>query len=262
MKETANKEETLTFEQLAELRQQTEAIAGFLRNRLQGYLETLRPLFAPRRLLGKYADRKEDVAGSEKAVIQLRQRFAEVCGAPYSLTPDLDEDLFTRIENRPELHPWEYSYEAKNDEESRALTITSPVRWILTYSSGYTLSQIRQSVTSKQDRRLDHIRQFLVNALVMHLLLAKYPGISQLLSDLHYRVQTDKCPGLGMVPFVTVSGCLPSFRPADNLILKATRFSGVPDFVELIDIEAVQTLQDSLKSKIDELLRSRGRDSI
>ena len=171
------------------------------------------------------------------------------------MTPDIDDDLFARIDNLPELYPWEYTYEVRSEGEPRGLTITSPVRWILTYGSDYTLSQIRQAVASKHERRSDHIRQFVLNALVMQLLMAKYPGIAQLLSDLHYQVHTDKCPGLGVLPFVTVSACLPSFRPADNLILKATRFSGVSDFVELIDIEAVHTLQDPLKPQIEKLLR-------
>jgi hypothetical protein len=255
MEESDSKAEALTFEQLAKLREQTEAIAGFLRNRLQGHLETLRPLFAPRRLLGKYVDRKADVPGSEKAAAQLRERFKEACGAPFSLTPELDEDFLGRIDNRPELYPWEYTYEAKGEGEPRALTITSPVRWVLTYGSGYTLSQVRQTVAGKRERRSDDIRQFVVNALVMNLFLAKYPGIAQLLSDLRFQVHVDKCPGLGALPFVTLSACLPSFRPADNLILMATRFSGVSNFVELIDVEAVQTLQDPLKPRIEELLR-------
>ena len=246
---------TLTFEQLAELRQRTEAIAGLLKSRLQGHLETMRPLFAPRRLLGKYADRKEDVVGSEKAVAQLREKFGEVCGAPFSLTPELDEDMLASIDNRPEIYPWEYSYEAKGEGEPRALTLISPVRWILTYGSGYTLSQARQAVAGKQERRSDQLRQFVVNALVMHLFLVKYPGIAQLFADLRYQVHVDTCPGLGALPFVSVSACVPSFRPADNLILMATRFSGVSNFVELIDVDAVHAMQDPLKPQIEDLLR-------
>ncbi len=255
MEEGGGTAKTLTFEQLAELRQRTEAVAGFLRARLQGHLETMRPLFAPRRLLGKYVDRKEEVVGSEKAVAQLRDKFAEVCGAPFSLTPDLDDDLLASIDNRPELYPWEYSYEAKDGGESRGLTISSPVRWVLTYGSGYTLSQVRQAVAGKHERRSDHLRQFVANALVMHLFLAKYPGIGQLLADLRYQVQVDKCPGLGALPFVAVSACVPSFLPADNLVLMATRFSGVSNFVELIDVDAVHVMQDPLKPRIEDLLR-------
>jgi len=255
MEEGGGAAKTLTFEQLAELRQKTEAIAGFLRTRLQGHLETMRPLFAPRRLLGKYADRKEDVVGSEKAVAQLREKFAEVCGAPFSLTPDWDVDMLGRIDNRPEIYPWEYSYEAKGDGEPKDLTIISPVRWVLTHGSGYTLSQVRQAVAGKHERRSDHLRQFVVNALLMQLFFARYPGIAQLLGDLRYQVHVDKCPGLGALPFVTVSACVPSFRPADNLILMATRFSGVSNFVELIDVDAVHAMQDPLKPGIEELLR-------
>ena len=155
MEDSGSKAENLTFEQLAKLREQTEAIAGFLRNRLQSYLETLRPLFAPRRLLGKYIDRKEDVSGSEKAAAQVREKFEEVCGAPFSLTPELDDDILAGIDNRPELYPWEYTYEAKGEGEARGLTITSPVRWVLTYGSGYTLSQVRQALAGKHDRRTD-----------------------------------------------------------------------------------------------------------
>jgi hypothetical protein len=255
MEEGGSRAGTLTFEQLAKLREQTEAIAGFLRNRLKGYLETLRPLFAPRRLLGKYVDRKEDVSGSEKAVAQVREKFKEVCGAPFSLTPDLDNDVLASVDNRPELYPWEYTYEAEGEGEPRALVITSPVRWVLTYRSGYTLSQLRQALAGKHERRSADVRQFVVNALVMQLFLARYPGIAQLLSDLRFEVQVDKCPGLGALPFVTLSACLPSFRPADNLILMATRFAGVSNFVELIDVEAVHALQDPLMPRIEELLR-------
>ncbi len=255
MGEGSSAAKALTVDQLAELRQRTEAIAGLLRSQLQAHLETLRPLFAPRRLLGRYADRKEDVVGSEKAVTQLRERLAEVCGAPLSLTPELDEDMLGRIDNRPELYPWEYTYEPKGEGEAKTLTITSPVRWILTYASGSPLSQVRQAVAGKHERRSDSLRQFVINALVMRLLLDKNPGIGQLLTDLRYQVQVDKCPGLGALNFVTVRACLPSFRPADNLILMATRFSGVSNFVELIDIDAVHALEDPLKPRIEELLR-------
>lgn len=53
MGEHENTAKTLTFEQLADLRERTEAIAQFLQTQLQTYLETLRPLFAPQRFLGK-----------------------------------------------------------------------------------------------------------------------------------------------------------------------------------------------------------------
>ena len=44
----------LSIEQLAELREKTDAVSQLLRERLAAHLETLRPLFAPRWLLGKH----------------------------------------------------------------------------------------------------------------------------------------------------------------------------------------------------------------
>jgi hypothetical protein len=89
----------------------------------------------------------------------------------------------------------------------------------------------------------------------MHAMLAKFPGIAQILTDLRDDIQTEKSPVLGDLPLVTtIRSCLPSFRPADNLMLTAIRFSGVPAFIELIDIEALNTLQDPLKLRIEKIL--------
>jgi hypothetical protein len=140
-------------------------------------------------------------------------------------------------------------------KETKILTMNSPARWVLTYSSGYTLAQVRQAVSGLQDRRSDYVRQFVVNALVMRFMFDRYPGIPQLLTDLRYDVRIEKCPGLGELPFVTISSCLSSFRPADELILTAARFSGVPAFIELINVDAVPTLQDPLKLHIERMLR-------
>lgn len=89
----------------------------------------------------------------------------------------------------------------------------------------------------------------------MRSLFDRYPSMRQILTDLRYEVRLDKCPGLGELQFVTVSSCLPSFRPADEFLLMATRFSGAPAFIELVDTEAVQTLQDPLRSRLEQFLR-------
>ena len=72
MEEQASAETGLTFEQLADLREKTEVISQFLHKQLKAYLETLRPLLAPRRLLGKYTGVKEDVVGADRAFAQLQ----------------------------------------------------------------------------------------------------------------------------------------------------------------------------------------------
>jgi hypothetical protein len=110
-------------------------------------------------------------------------------------------------------------------------------------------------VAGREKRQSEQVRQFVVNALAMHLLLGKFPGLVQLLGDLRYEVQTGAAaPGLGTLPLVTLSACVPSFRPSDDLILAATRLSGVPAFIELIEVEAVHRLQDPLKTRLEEML--------
>jgi hypothetical protein len=256
MDESGTTAPNLTFEQLADLREKTETIAQFLKDRLKGHLETIRPAFAPRRVLGKYTGTRDGVAGEDKAFAQLQTQYQAVCRNPFALPPDLDQDMLANIDNQIDVHPWEYTYEAKGTKEAKTLTMNSPVRWVLTYSSGYTLAQVRQAVSGLQDRRSDYVRQFVVNALVMRFMFDHYPGIPQLLTDLRYEVRVEKGQGLGELPFVTVSACIPSFRPTDDLILTATRFSGVPAFIELLNVDAVPLLQDPLKLHIERMLHS------
>ena len=246
---------TLTFDRLSDLREKTEVIAQHLRGQLQTYLDTLRPLFAPRRLLGKYVGVRDDVPGADKALAQLQERYQEVCRQPFGLPTEFNREILTDLDNRIELFAWEYTHEAHADRETKTVTLHSPVRWVLAYSSSYSLSQLRQTVSGLQERRADYIQQFIVNALVLQLLFERYPGIPKLLTDLRYQVEIRKAPGLGEVPLVTVSSCLPSFRPDDDLIIKAIRFSGVPAFIELIDSDAIGNLRDPLKGRLEEIIR-------
>jgi hypothetical protein len=255
MEEQSGAARTLTFEQLADLRDKTEAVSQFLHKQLKAHLETLRPLLAPRRLLGKYTGVRDDVVGADRAFAQLQEQYKGVCGKPFALTPELDDSPLSNIDTRLDLCPWEYTHQAQSERETKAVTITSPVRWILTYSSEYSPAQLLQAVSGKDQRRSDSVRQFVVNALVLHAMLAKFPGITQLLTDLRYEVRTEKYATFGDLPLVTMRSCVTSFRPADNLILAATRLSGVPAFIELIDPDAVHDLPDPLKIRIEDILQ-------
>jgi hypothetical protein len=62
-------------------------------------------------------------------------------------------------------------------------------------------------------------------------------------------------PELKGLPIVTITACLTSFRPADDLIQAATAFSGVPAFIELLSLDAVQSPKDVLRERLEELTR-------
>jgi hypothetical protein len=90
-----------------------------------------------------------------------------------------------------------------------------------------------QTMASKDQRRAGFIQQFVVNLLVMQLLLSKFPGITQLLTNRRSQSRTENALGLGEIPFVTIASCVLSLHPSDDLILMAIRFSGILAFIEL-----------------------------
>src|SRR5687767_1755537 len=98
--DTSPPEARLTIDELSPLREKTEAISKFLETQVKAYLETLRVLFAPRRLFGKYVG-KEDVPSSERAFQQLKQIYQEVCRSPFNLSADLADQPLGHLTHRP-----------------------------------------------------------------------------------------------------------------------------------------------------------------
>jgi hypothetical protein len=244
---------SLTIPEAAELRGKTEAISQLLRSQIESHLETLRTLFAPRRLLGKHlggSASRDEVPGADKALIELERRYKEAAGPPFVLRPQLDHAALANLQNRIELYPWEYAYQASSGTETKTIDITSPVRWVMSYASHYSLSQLRQVLAEKEEKRADDVRQFVVNALVMRAMLDKFPSLTALLADLRFEIGIETADGLGKLPLVTLNSNLSSFRPPDDLILTTTGFSGVAAFIELVDEDAVQNLRDPLREKI------------
>lgn len=244
-------EHVLSLPELPELRRKTEAVSRFLREQIAGHLETLRPLLAPERVFGKSAGGKLDVPGAERALAELRQNYKPFAAKPYDLPETLDPNWLTLVGNALELHPWEYTHAI----DGKPITITSPMRWVVLHRTNYTLAQFKNVLGGKEPVRPEYLRQFVVNALVLQLALHRHPGLTQLFSDLRYELTTSAHPELQKLPLVTITSGVSSFRPADDLIQAATAFSGVPAFIELIDIHAIRQAGDPLKLKIEELAR-------
>ena len=244
----------LTIDELARLRAKTETVAKLLRERLATQLETLRPALSPRRLLGRHVrgGTRDEVPGAERAFARLRERFALTCGRPFALPKELDDEPLS-IEPLIELHPFEYSHALEGD--GRVITITNPLRWVIGYRAGYTLSQLEAALANRASLRPGDAKQFLVSALALELLLETFPEISELFRELRYDVAIEKRAALGELPLVTLRSALPAFRPSDELIARATQFSGVPAFIELIDLDEVTRLADPLRERIEAAVR-------
>jgi len=242
---------TLTLAELPELRRKTEAVSKFLQQQIAAHLETLRPLFAPERILGKYAGGKVEVPGTERALVELKQDYKPFTNKPYDLPLDFDTNWLPLVGGTLELHPWEYVHPV----QGKAITMTSPVRWVINFRTNYTLAQVKNVLAGKEVVRQDYLRQFAVNALVLQLILARNPGLVQLFQDLRYELKSEKPAELKGLPIMTITSCLTSFRPDDDLIQAAAAFSGVPAFIELIDLGAAQAPKDILKERLEQLMK-------
>ena len=245
----------MTLQELPEIRRKTEAIAKLLHEQLKQHLETLRPVFSPERVFGKHVGGKVDVPGSERALLELQQAYRDFSAKPYDLPVEFDPQWLTLVGNKLELHSWDYQHEAKAGSESKPVTMTSPLRWILSYGSNYSVSQARNVLQAREQRRPENLRQFVVNALVLHIVVSRFPGLTQLFSDLRYELGAASSTELGKLPLITLTSCLTSFRPSDDLILAATAFSGVPAFIELINLDEIRNPRDTLKERVEAAVR-------
>jgi len=244
----------MNLDELSAHRRRTEAVSGVLLRQLRGHLETLKPLLTPQRLLGKHAGGKAEVPGADRALAQLQEQYKGLPAQPYNLSRDLDPQCLSSVGDDLQLHPWEYSHQATTPNGAKLITMTSPLCWVVTFASQYTLSQFRLALSGREPRRLEHLRQFVVNALVAHLLFASHPGLTRLFADLRYEVAPRVSEEMPKLPLTTLNGCLRSLRPADDLILAATAFSGVPAFIELADPASLSDFPDPLRVKVAEAM--------
>jgi hypothetical protein len=243
---------SLTLPELPELRRKTEAVSQLLRQQIATHLETLRPLLGPERIFGKHAGGKTEATGSDAAVSELQQGYRKYTAKPYDLPAEFSASWLTLVGNALELHPWEYTREI----QGKNITMTSPVRWAVNYRSNYNFSQVKNALSGKEPPRIDYLRQFVINALVLQQILTRTPGLSPLFADLRYEIKTELPPELKGLPILTITSCISSFPPPDDLIITATAFSGVPAFIELVDSQSISQPKDALKEKLEELFRS------
>lgn len=245
----------LSLEQLATTRKNTQAVAEFLEKQLLGHLETLKVLLLPERLVGRHAGTRTEVAGASRGLAELQTAYKQFPGKPFDFPKDFETDWLSEVGTNLDLHRWEYNQEIETDSGTKSILITSPIRWILTYGPTYSINQAIQAFSRKQDRRgTDQLRQFVVNAMVIQTLLTRSVGLKHLFSQLRYEVLTQTHPGLHELPVTVIQSQVPVFLPPEPVIAAATELSGVPAFLELIDIEGVRKMADPFKEELLKLI--------
>ncbi|MGZ6989141.1 MAG: hypothetical protein ACXVH0_09300, partial [Thermoanaerobaculia bacterium] len=155
------------LQKLRSLRKLTRAIAESLRSELKEHLSTVTLLLRPRTVLGDFVEgsARGEVKGSDAAFRDLRSRYEAVAGGrPYGLSKELNHPIEI-LSSNVELVPLEYPYVAKSGSESKTVTVTQPLKWILTYS-GLAPTHLRDLLSAKIPDA-GQVRSVILHALVL-----------------------------------------------------------------------------------------------
>jgi len=240
----------LDNQQFMQLRKNTEKIVEVLDKRLKGHLNTLKPLFVPRKLLGTYikSSSMNDVPGSDKAFAELQEQYAAICEKPFGLPKKLQTPLPT-ISNQLDAVPFKYSLYI-GESKVKATSITAATRWILSYQSECPYNRLKAMVMGTETRQPDDMKQSLISCLILSIFLKHFPVLKQLLQDLRYEVEFQTLEDLGGLPVVILKAPIECFLPPDDFILQITQLSGIPAFQEIIDLDEVEKMPDTLKETL------------
>jgi len=251
--------EELSIGRLLFLRKVTRAVSDYLVSELKGHLSTISPLLRPRRLLGDYIESgsPEQVVDADKNFATLNEIYSKAAGKPFDLPRPLRPPL-KPVGLAIEVYPWEFRQEIRADGVGNTVTITSPVRYVISYASGLSLSRLRQGVAGKEEQKKEDIREFVIRCCLMHTMLNRNPGIINLLRALRWEVNTITSPDLGGLPLTTLTAPLPSMLPPDKLILESTEMSGMPLFEEVIDVNAISQIADPLAQRVTNIMKAVG----
>jgi hypothetical protein len=242
------------------LRKLTRAIADLLRGQLRDYLTTVAPLFRPKTVFGDYvgSPTRENVPGAEKAFKELQSLYEAVAGAkPFNLPKELNppiEILTTALE----ITPVEYSHVAKSDNESKQVSVMTPLKWTLSYA-GFAPKKLRDLLADR-DHSTAAMQQAVVQQLLLHVFLARQTGVAKLLEALRFPLSTGKRPEFGELPVPYIASVLATVRPPDEVIIESTEISGTNAFEEVVNVENLLQMSDPWYAQLVELVRTHGAE--
>ncbi len=253
--------ESLNIEQLLHLHTLTKEVAKLCQKQLRGYLDTIALLFRPRRMLGDAMEGAEREAGggSERTIAELRELYRKAAPRPFDLRPELTFPLES-VSTQMQLYEWEYLHQTKTERGWRSIKVSSPLTWVITYSSHYSLPMLRQVLAGQEERDPEAVRAFVLRACLIHLHFQKFPAIAELLAGLRYNVEVRQSPETGDLPLVTVSAPFATVRPPDSLVTIASALAGGASFAEVLDLTTVHNLKDPLREQITTIFQKQGQE--
>ena len=217
---------------------------------LKAQVDALAPLFRPRRFLGDHIEAvgKEAVPNADRNLAELRELYARVAVKPFDLRPEIRVPIES-VSTQLQFDEWEYTHAIESDRGWQSIRVTSPLTWVVSYATSYSLTTLRSVVAGSGQRDVDAVRAFVLRACLISELFSKIPPMADLLAALRYKVEVRKSPQLGDLPLITISAPFKTFRPADKLVMMAAGLAGGASFAEVLDVESVRALSDPLRDE-------------
>lgn len=253
-------EQQFSIQQMLVLRKVTRALDEHLRTLLKNYLAALFPMFRPRFVLGDYLQGglKETAKGQDKAFKDLQALYETVAPVkPFHLPRELNPPIEI-LSSVPDIVPMEYSYLARTDRESKTVVVTSPLKWMITYS-GFAPLKLREMLADRNRSGKD-LLDFLLHYLVLHLVLSRQTGLLEIFQALQFPITTEKSAEFGELPLTYISSSISTLRPPDQVIIESTELSGMNVFEEVVNVQGVLKMENPLRNELLQIVRNQSPD--
>jgi hypothetical protein len=239
-----NRMAEINLDNYADLRDISREFCGTLQSQVGGHLETVRQLFRPAAVFGPYlaGSHKDAPRDAAAAMAQFKTFFGEVApGKPFSLEPVVP-DMMEIGFGTPVLNAYVYTHEIATRTGPKAVTVTSPLQWVLSFPD-YPFSRLRELVSAPK-RSMEDIRLFALHYAVLHFVVTRNPRIQSLFEALRFPIRSERVPLLGDFPFLMLRTPAGTVRPPDEVIAQVCKYSGSDTVEEILDYEQWTSLKD------------------
>ena len=242
--------ETISIQRLLLLRKVTRALAEHFRGLLKDHVTALAPLIRPKPLLGDFiaGSTKESPNFADKAFQEFLGIYQGVAGTkPFPIPKELKPPIEATV-SPLELHPLEYIHTANSKSDSKVVTVTSPLRWVLTYP-GYSLTGLR-TLLAQKNPSTDALHKYVVHYALLNFVISRQPAFARTLDALRFSLSSGTVPEFGGLPVTFISAPVSTVLPPDDVIIENTEISGSDAFEEVVALDSVSNLRDPLKEQI------------
>jgi hypothetical protein len=247
----------IDISRLLTLRKITRSIAEPTAAELKTHLATIAPLCHPRIVFGEAVRgaTKQSGRGEEDAMQELKALYPTVARAsPFGLRRELEIPLDV-ASTVLEITPVEYRHEAACGTESKSITVSCPLKWVLSFE-GFSPKRMREFISLQGSSGGLELYHGVLHHLMLHIILKRRPGLVKLLEAMRFTVRDERRPELGQLPLTILECPIPTMRPTDDVVIQTTEISGTASFEEVVDLQEVPQVRDPLKDRVESLIRS------